>query len=78
MEIRPANDAVAGEDMMRRIIQNQRTIIEQNSKIIQSQERLEAFNKEQGKTTNVQVPNFVKVSKDNLFKTRRYERVHLK
>lgn len=78
MEIRPANDAVAGDDMMRRIIQNQRTIIEQNSKIIQSQERLEALDKEQGKTTNVQVPNFVKVSTDNMFKTRRYERVHLK
>lgn len=78
MEIRPANDAVAGDDMMRRIIQNQRTIIEQNSKIIQSQERLEALDKEQGKTTNVQVPNFEKVSTDNMFKTRRYERVHLK
>ena len=30
MEINPANDALAGENMMRRIVQNQRTIIEQN------------------------------------------------
>ena len=67
MEIRPANDTVAGEDMMRRVIQNQRTIIEQNAKIIQSQERQEALDKNREKITSVQVPNFVKVSKSSMF-----------
>ena len=75
MEIRPANDTVAGEDMMRRVIQNQRTIIEQNAKIIQSQERQEALDKNREKITSVQVPNFVKVSKSSMFSTRRYEKV---
>ena len=74
MEIRPANDAVAGEDMMRRIIQNQRTIIEQNSKIIQSQERQEALDKDRAKITNVQVPQFAKVSKGRIFKKREWKK----
>jgi hypothetical protein len=67
--------------MMRRIIQNQRTIIEQNAKIIKSQERQEAHGKEEGKTTNVQVPNFAKVSTVQFSvlgrKKRSYERIYL-
>ena len=62
MEIRPANDTVAGEEMMWRILQNQRTIIEQNDKIIKQQEQQETQDKDQGRAPNQQVPSFVKVS----------------
>ena len=60
--------------MMRRIIQNQHTVIEQNSKIIQSQELQEALDKDEAKITNLQVPHLVKVSKGRIFKTREWKK----
>ena len=55
--IRPANASLAGDELMRRLLASQRTIIEQNSKILEAQER----QKEEKDTTRTQVPLLVKV-----------------
>jgi hypothetical protein len=61
MEMNTGNDGMLGGDMMRRILQNQRTIIEQNAKLIGYQVQQETQEKDHGKTSS-QVPLFVKVS----------------
>lgn len=55
--IRPANDNLAGDELLRRLLASQRTIIEQNNKILEAQER----QKELEKDTRTQVPLIVKV-----------------
>ena len=56
--IRPGNNNLAGDELMRRLLASQRTIIEQNNKILEAQERQKDLEKDSTKT---QVPLFVKV-----------------
>ena len=56
---RPGNDTLAGDELMRRILASQRTIIEQNAKIVERQGR-QQNEKDNGDKT--EVPLTVKVS----------------
>lgn len=60
MENRTTNETPNRDEMLKRIFQNQRTIIEQNAKIIREQEKRQADENDQRRTT-IQVPPFVKV-----------------
>ena len=56
---RSGNDTLAGDELMRRILASQRTIIERNAKIIERQERQQNEKDNGGKA---EVPMAVKVS----------------
>ena len=56
--IRPANNNLAGDELMSRLPTTQRTIIDQNNKILEAQEKQKDLEKDSPRT---QVPLFVKV-----------------
>ena len=62
MDVRPAAETLSQEDLLKRVIQNQRTLIEQNTKILGYQQQQEESEQEQQRARNSQVPLFVKVS----------------
>ena len=57
--IPPANDNLAGNELMKRLLASQRTIIEQNNKILEAQERQKELVEKD--MTRTQVPLFLKV-----------------
>jgi hypothetical protein len=61
---RPAQDSLDGDDLLRRILQTQRTIVEQNAKILEGQKQQREAN-ENNAGEKMQVPLAVKVSAAN-------------
>ena len=61
------NEAISNQDLGRSLLQNQRTIIEQNAKIIAQQAELRKAEAEDGGRRKEKVPSFVKVSTFHIF-----------
>jgi hypothetical protein len=63
MENRAVNETPTGDEILKKLYVNQRTIIEQTAKIIRAQERREVEERRlQNTTAAPKVPSFVKVS----------------
>ena len=64
MDLSGNNGEMPTEELLRRVLQNQRTLLEQNAKLLKNQEQQANLDKEQGKTNCLKAPAFVKVSTD--------------
>ena len=62
MDFSANNGEMPTDELLRRVLQNQRTLLEQNAKLIKHQEQQAILDKEQGKTNCLKAPAFVKVS----------------
>ena len=65
MDFSANNGEMPTEELLRRVLQNQRTLLEQNDKLLKHQEQQAILDKEQGKTNCLKAPAFVKVSTVN-------------
>ena len=68
MDLSQNNGEMPTEELLRRVLHNQRTLLEQNDKLLKHQERQAILDKEQGKTNYMKAPAFLKVSTHNSIK----------
>jgi hypothetical protein len=63
MDLPQKNEVMPTKELLRRVLQNQRTLLEQNDKLLKQQDQQAMVEKEQGRSNLIKAPAFVKVSR---------------